>query len=56
MKNDCLSEFFGVRAQMGFFQRRSADEVTLRVGLFLNVSCISSTDYRSKGGGDFEVS
>ncbi len=42
MKNDCSSKSFGVRAQGGFFQMRSADEVTSGVGLFSSVGHISS--------------
>ncbi len=43
MKNDSSSESFGVRAQGGLFgNMQSADEVTLRVGLFSSVGRILS--------------
>ena len=40
----CLS-FLGLEHKKSFFKMQNADKVILRVGLFLNIGCISSIDY-----------
>ena len=45
----CLSPFISGRKTRG--PGESADEVTLGVGLFLNIGHISSVGYRSESGG-----
>ncbi len=55
-KKHCLSKFFGIKVQGDFFQKQSADEVVLRVGLFLSIGHMSSVSHKSKGSSVFEFS